>query len=231
MNITKEWLKPHSPCADGYGWFLKNFPQGAPFSEVYAGLRADRRYADSDWLVEKAFIGLPTVDQVRLTVTIAGADKAKIAAQVADDGANPDASATTGYRANSATTGEGANSATTGEGANSATTGYRANSATTGEGANSATTGNYANSATTGEGANSATTGNYANSATTGEKTISAALGLDSTASAGPDGAIVLAYFDEGAKRPRVVVAYVGEGGILPGTTYRLNDKHEFIAA
>ena len=81
-----------------------------------------------------------------------------------------------------------------------------------------ATTGNWANAATTGEGANAATTGKQA---------IACCLGLESTASAGEDGAIVLTYFD--GKRPRLVVGYVGEDGIDPGVTYKLDDNHRFV--
>ncbi len=133
MKITKEWLKPHSPCSDGYGWFLKKFPQGAEFDEVYAALREEKRYSDSDWLVDKAFKSLTTSEITQEIVKISGADTAKIEAQVQADGANPGA--------NAATTGNYANAATTGYRANAATTGYRANAATTGEGANAATTG------------------------------------------------------------------------------------------
>ena len=115
MKITKEWLKPHSPCADGYGWFLKKFPQGSDFDEVYAGLREEKRYSDCDWLVEKAFKSLSALEMTQELVKITGADTAKITAQVQADGANPDATATTGNCANAATTGQGANAATTGK--------------------------------------------------------------------------------------------------------------------
>ena len=114
-KITKEWLKPHSPCSDGYRWFLEKFPQGADFGEVYQALREDRRYADADWLASAAFKSLDTAGVTTHTVAMAGADEAKIEAQVQADGANPEATATTGNWANAATTGEGANAATTGE--------------------------------------------------------------------------------------------------------------------
>ena len=107
MKITKEWLKPHSPCSDGYGWFLKKFPQGAEFDEVYAALREEKRYSDSDWLVDKAFKSLTTSEITQEIVKISGADTAKIEAQVQADGANPGANAaTTGNYANAATTGK-----------------------------------------------------------------------------------------------------------------------------
>ena len=202
LLINKDWLKPHSPCADGYRWFLDKFPQGAQFSEVYLALRADKRYDDADWLAQRAFIGLGALATTQQMVKITGADAVAIASQVQADGANPDATATTG---------EGANAATTGNWANAATTGYRANAATTGEGANAATTGYRANAATT---------GNWANAATSGAKTISAALGRNNKAKAGPDGCLVCSWWDEAADRPRVAVGYVGEAGIKADAWY-----------
>ena len=190
-KITKEWLKPHSPCNDGYRWFLEKFPQGGDFGEVYQLLRSDRRYADADWLASKAFRSLDAAGQTTHTVAMAGADAARIEAQVKADGANPEATATTGeganaattgYRANAATTGNWANAATTGEGANAATTGNWANAATTGYRANAATTGYRANAATTGEGANAATTGYRANAATTGYRANAATTGYRANA-------------------------------------------------
>ena len=123
MNITKTWLKPHSPCADGYRWFLEKFPQGGPFGEVYAALRAERRYDDAEWLAECMFRDLGTEAIAAHVVSFAGADREKIKAQVIADGANPLATATTGNRANAATTGEAANAATTGYAANAAALG------------------------------------------------------------------------------------------------------------
>ena len=127
--ITKERLKAWAACADGYRWFLKEFPQGGEFSEVYTALQADKRYDDSGWLSDQVFAELDAKFVVRQTVLISGADTAKIEKSVAD-GAE---AATTGYRANAATTGGGANAATTGYGANAATTGYMAHAATTGK--------------------------------------------------------------------------------------------------
>ena len=72
--------------------------------------------------------------------------------------------------------------------------------------------------ATTGYVANAATTGYRANAATTGEKCIAAALGMASRAKAGPDGCLIVR--SDAQDRPRVVVGYVGEGGIRPDTWY-----------
>ena len=57
LIISKEWLKPKNPCADGYRWYLEKFPQGASFGVVYRALRGDARYSDADWLVDAAITG------------------------------------------------------------------------------------------------------------------------------------------------------------------------------
>lgn len=47
-------------------------------------------------------------------------------------------------------------------------------------------------------------------------------------AAAGKGGVIQLRWFDKTANRPRLAVGYIGEGGLLPGVLYRLNDEHQF---
>ena len=133
LEINKERLLTWKACSSGYGWFLKKFPQGGMFGEVYNALRDDRRYDDSDWLINHVFSDLDTGAKVSQLVSITGADKDNIEQQVKECGGKESEVATTGYRANAATTGEGANAATTGEGANAATAGEYANAATTGE--------------------------------------------------------------------------------------------------
>ena len=241
--ITKERLKAWAACADGYRWFLKEFPQGGEFSEVYTALQADKRYDDSGWLSDQVFAELDAKFAVRQTVLISGADTAKIEKSVAD-GAEAATTgdrahaATTGYRANAATTGDWANAATTGNGANAATTGYRANAATTGNGANAATTGNWANAATTGnwanaattgEGANAATTGNWANAATTGKHAVAAALGIEAKAKASEGGAIVLVHRTDSGDLLQIRASKVGENGIKPNVWYSLDESGVFV--
>jgi hypothetical protein len=34
LLVTKARLKEWSACTDGFQWFVKKFPQGAPFGEV-----------------------------------------------------------------------------------------------------------------------------------------------------------------------------------------------------
>ena len=126
LEINKERLRTWKACSSGYGWFLEKFPQGGMFGEVYNALRDDRRYDDSDWLINHVFSDLDTGAKVSQLVSITGADKDNIEQQVKECGGKESEVATTGYRANAATTGEGANAATTGYMANAATTGEHA---------------------------------------------------------------------------------------------------------
>ena len=229
LEINKERLRTWKACSSGYGWFLEKFPQGGMFGEVYNALRDDRRYDDSDWLINHVFSDLDTGAKVSQLVSITGADKDNIEQQVKECGGKESEVATTGYMANAATTGEGANAATTGDRANAATTGYMANAATTGYMANAATTGYRANAATTGEGANAATTGDRANAATTGEHAVAAALGIEGKAKAGISGAIVLCYRNDEGHLIHIRASKVGENGIKPDAWYSLDENGEFI--
>jgi len=211
LIISKEWLKPKNPCAEGYRWYLEKFPQGASFGVIYRALRSDARYADADWLVDAAITGVTTKERVTLLTEAAGANADAIAADVQAVAGSGDVTTTAGNRANAATTGESANAATTGESANAATTGYRANAATTG---------NYANAATTGY---------RANAATTGESAVAASLGYGAKAMAGIGGAIVLAHRDNDAKLLGIKASMVGENGIKPNVWYSLNEAGEFV--
>ena len=76
-----------------------------------------------------------------------------------------------------------------------------------------------------------AASGDYSNLAASGKKSIAVASGVDSQASAGEDGCIALAWWDKKAERYRMEVAYVGEDGIEPNVTYKLDDNHKFVKA
>ena len=115
LEITKKRLREWSACTSGYSWFLEKFPQGGMFGEIYEALREDRRYDDSDWLINHVFAELDTGAKAAQLVSITGADKARIEQQVKECSGKETEVATTGYMANAATTGEGANAATTGE--------------------------------------------------------------------------------------------------------------------
>ena len=57
LLITKELLRPWSPCAEGYRWFLdKKFPgDQASYQVVMQALRADDRHDDARWLTDKVW--------------------------------------------------------------------------------------------------------------------------------------------------------------------------------
>ncbi len=115
LEINKERLRTWKACSSGYGWFLEKFPQGGMFGEVYNALRDDRRYDDSDWLINHVFSDLDTGAKVSQLVSITGADNDNIEQQVKECGGKESEVATTGEGANAATTGKWANAATTGE--------------------------------------------------------------------------------------------------------------------
>jgi len=85
LTITADLLKSWSACADGYQWFLKNYQQGATFGEINDALRADKRYSDSSWLVNRVFAAaVQDVSIVAASVKQMGADAAAIEKQVAE---------------------------------------------------------------------------------------------------------------------------------------------------
>lgn len=60
---------------------------------------------------------------------------------------------------------------------------------------------------------------------------IACAIGLESRVRADCDESpMVLSYLDA-THRPRIAVAYTGEGGIQKGKWYKVNDRGEFIPA
>jgi len=238
LEINNKRLREWKACRSGYEWFINNFPEGGMFVDVYNALLWNRRYQDSEWLVNLVFSQLDTSTKVAQLVLITGANKGKIEQLVKDCVGKEGEVATTGDRANAATTGESANAATTGESANAATTGDLANAATTGNLANAATTGEQANAATTGESANAATTGysanaattgNRANATTTGEHAVSAALGIEGKAKAGIGGAIVLCYRKDDGELIHVRSSKVGENGVQPDVWYALSESGNFM--
>ncbi len=86
-------------------------------------------------------------------------------------------------------------------------------------------TASYAGKATAGY-AGKATAGNYGQ-ATAGNYGQATA-GDSGQATAGEKGIISLSYWDPKAERRRIVIGYVGEDGIEPDTTYRLDDNYKF---
>jgi hypothetical protein len=106
-----------------------------------------------------------------------------------------------------------------------ATAGLRG-TATAGYGG-TATAGDYG-TAIAGEGG-TATAGDRGR-ATAGEGGVATA-GDCGTATAGEGGVIQIRWYDRQAERYRIVIGYIGEGGLLPDVAYRLDKRtHAFVA-
>jgi hypothetical protein len=142
--------------------------------------------------------------------------------------------AATGYRGHAAATGYRGHAAATGYSGHAAATGDRGHAAATGYSGHAAATGYSGHAAATGYRGHAAATGYRGHAAATGEYGIAASLGPDGTATAGATGYIVLAHWDT-SKWPYVLTRVerfkVGEGGVEPGKTYRLNKNGKPAAA
>jgi hypothetical protein len=152
---------------------------------------------------------------------------------------NHASNASSGDSASNASSGNYASNASSGYSASNASSGNYARNASSGDSASNASSGNYASNASSGNYASNASSGNYARNASsgyyarnvaTGNSSICMAAGLKSQASSGELGTIALTYWDDEAKRYRVVVGYIGENGLEPNVMYRLNDAHQFEA-
>ncbi len=86
LQITKTLLKPWSPCADGYKWFVAKFPQGGEFTAVQKALREDERFGDARWLTEKVWFNL-LLDMPSVTQDVTADHKAEALEIIADTNA------------------------------------------------------------------------------------------------------------------------------------------------
>jgi len=89
-------------------------------------------------------------------------------------------------------------------------------------------TAGYAGTATAGD-SGTATAGTRG-TATAGDSGTATA-GDRGTAAAGDSGIISIRHYDPRADRYRVMIGYVGEGGLKPGVAYKLNDQAQFVEA
>jgi hypothetical protein len=154
--------------------------------------------------------------------------------------------AATGYRGHAAATGDSGHAAATGDSGHAAATGDSGHAAATGDSGHAAATGDSGHAAATGDSGHAAATGYRGHAAATGyrghaaatgyrghaavsgKNAIAAALGYAGTATAGEDGWLVLAYYDDEGKLKKVKTAKVGTEGIKPGKTYRLSPRGKF---
>ncbi|MDE2468822.1 MAG: hypothetical protein KGL35_08775, partial [Bradyrhizobium sp.] len=101
MKVTTDLLRQWNACTDGYGWFIRKFPQGADYGVVQQALREDNRFDDSAWLTERAYATLlddtsitkeitadakAASDKVIQETTAISVDATKVDSNVASDG-------------------------------------------------------------------------------------------------------------------------------------------------
>ncbi len=137
---------------------------------------------------------------------------------------NGSTSASSGVGSTSASSGVGSTSASSGVDSTSASSGYGSTSASSGERSTSASSGNGSTSASSGERSKSASSGNGSTSASSGSYGIAAALGEGVRAKAGPNGLIILTWWDAQSDRYRAVVGEVGISGIKADTWYHVKN-------
>ena len=56
-----------------------------------------------------------------------------------------------------------------------------------------------------------------------------ATAGNRGTATAGDSGVISIQYWDSKAERSKVMIGYIGEGGLKPGVAYQLDENCQFV--
>nr|WP_279196075.1 hypothetical protein [Ralstonia mannitolilytica] len=139
--------------------------------------------------------------------------------------------AASGYSSKLAASGDSSKLAASGDYSNLAASGDSSKLAASGKYSNLAASGDSSKLAASGDSSKLAASGDSSKLAASGKKSIAVASGLNSQASAGEDGCIALAWWDEGEERYRMEVAYVGEDGIEPNITYKLDDNHKFVKA
>ena len=80
--ITKDLLKQHSPCEDGYRWFCENYPNGGKYQEILDKLCDDNRFGDACWLLSKIgattdILELDTLEDHNKQICFAGSIKVR----------------------------------------------------------------------------------------------------------------------------------------------------------
>ena len=117
FQITKDLLKPWSPCSSGYKWFIEKFPQGGGYAEVNSALRAEKRYDDSSWLTNHVFASL-----LEHPEQIAGLVDSEVKQTIDETKGSPESSS--GYSSKAASSGDYSTAASSGNSSTAASSGY-----------------------------------------------------------------------------------------------------------
>jgi len=110
--------------------------------------------------------------------------------------------------------------AASGDSSRLAASGYSSRLAASGDSSQLAASGDSSQLAASGYSSRLAASGDSSQLAASGDSSIAMCAGPGSSAAAGPNGTIALSWWDQAAKRYRVIVGYVGEDGIEPNTYY-----------
>ena len=188
LKITKDLLKPWSPCSDGYKWFVAKFPQGAEYTAVQKALRDDKRFDDARWLTDHVWNNL-VLDTPAITTDVTTSQK---------DEALEIISETTSFGVEAPTAEE-----------------LKTGTVTENDGgkhdAQIGSSGNDAQIGSSGYGAKIGSSGYGAKINATGTNAVIACASPDSRARTGANGVIALPWFDETGQRMRIAVGYIGE--------------------
>ena len=201
LKITKELLKPWSPCSDGYRWFIAKFPQGEAYTAVQKALRNDKRFDDARWLTDKVWNNL-ILDQPQTTADVTANHDAEALDIIAS---------TAAIEVNVPANGKVIESDGGKDDARIGSSGNDAQIGSSGYGAQIGSSGNGAQIGSSGYGARIGSSGNGARINAEGTNAVIACAGLHNRAKAGANGALALAWADEAAGRIRIAVGYVGE--------------------
>jgi len=205
LMITKELLRPWSPCADGYRWFLEKFPKGdASYEMVQKALRTDNRREDARWLTDKVWENL--ILNTPATVADVTADHKAEALELIES--------TQSLKVEIEAPAEGSADAEAAEDDGIEKIG------SSGDYAQIGSSGDYVRIGSSGDSARIGSSGDYARIGSsgysaqinaTGEEAVICSAGLNVKARVGTTGVLALAWHDEAADRVRIAVGYVGE--------------------
>ncbi|WP_296652790.1 hypothetical protein [Paraburkholderia sp.] len=251
MKITTDLLRQWEACTDGYGWFIRKFPQGADYGVVQQALRDDSRFDDSSWLTDHAFghllvepaaVGDITADakaasdKLIADTTALKVEVEKVGVPAESDNSGDYArigssgySAQIGSSGNYAQIGSSGNYAQIGSSGDYAQIGSSGNSAqigSSGDYARIGSSGDYAQIGSSGYYARIGSSGNYAQIVAAGENAVIAVAGFGAQFKVGPNASVSVAYLDSN-ERARFAVGYVGEN-IKADTWYRVTESGVF---
>jgi hypothetical protein len=138
----------------------------------------------------------------------------------------------TGDYGHASTTGDSGHASATGDSGHASATGYSGHASATGDYGHASATGDYGHASTTGDSGHASATGYSGHASATGDSGHAsatgdygwAASGYKGEAKASKNGLVSILWFDESAKRPRLIVGYVGEDDIKADAWYRVEN-------